>query len=64
MCLAGACGEWEHGFGEVFPQERVVLAGVRDLDPSERELLERSAVTVVGASLEAAFLHATRPEPA
>ena len=32
------------------PAERVVLAGVRDLDPGERELLERSAATVIGAS--------------
>jgi arginase family enzyme len=29
----------------------VVLAGVRDLDGGERELLERSAATVIGASV-------------
>jgi arginase family enzyme len=50
MCLAGACGEWDTGFGEPVPTERVVLAGVRDLDPGERELLEASEATVVGAS--------------
>ena len=52
MCLAAACGEWDAGFGDPIPRERVVLAGVRDLDPGERELLERSPATVVGASLE------------
>jgi len=50
MCLGGACGEWEHGLAEPIPPERVVLAGVRDLDDGERRLLERSAATVIGAS--------------
>jgi arginase len=52
MCLAGACGVWDAGLGDTIPPERVVLAGIRDLDPGERELLERSDVTVIGASLE------------
>lgn len=53
MALSGACGAWPTGLADaVLAPERVVLAGVRDLDPPERELLERSAVTVVGASLE------------
>jgi arginase len=51
MCLAGACGEWDAGLGETIAAERLVLAGVRDLDEGERELLERSAVTVIGASV-------------
>jgi arginase family enzyme len=51
MCLAGACGEWEAGLGDTIPADRVVLAGVRDLDSGERELLERSAATVIGASV-------------
>jgi arginase len=51
MCLAAACGEWDAGLGETIPAERVVLAGVRDLDPGERELLERSEATVIGASV-------------
>jgi arginase len=51
MCLAGACGEWEAGLGETIEPEHVVLAGVRDLDDGERELLERSAATVIGASV-------------
>jgi arginase len=50
MCLAAATGEWDAGLGETMPAERVVLAGIRDLDPGERELLERSPATVIGAS--------------
>jgi arginase len=51
MCLAGACGEWDAGLGDTIEPEHVVLAGVRDLDDGERELLERSAATVIGASV-------------
>jgi arginase len=50
MCLAGACGEWDAGFGHTVPPENVVMAGVRDLDPAERELLEQSPATVIGPS--------------
>ena len=51
MALAGACGLWEAGLGgHPVPAERVVLAGVRDLDSAERQALERSDVTVIGAS--------------
>jgi len=51
MGLAGACGLWDAGLGrEPIPPERVVLAGVRDLDPPEREALEGGPVTVIGAS--------------
>ena len=51
MALAGACGLWDAGLG-VAPADaaRVVLAGVRALDAAEREALEGSAVTVIGAS--------------
>jgi arginase family enzyme len=51
MCLAGACGEWDAGLGDTIAPEQVVLAGIRDLDPGERELLERSPATVIGASV-------------
>jgi arginase len=51
MCLAGACGEWETGLAAPISAGRVVLAGVRDLDPGEREQLERSDATVIGASV-------------
>jgi arginase len=50
MCLAGACGEWDARLGHTIAPERVVLAGIRDLDPGERELLEHSPATVIGAS--------------
>jgi arginase len=53
MCLAGACGRWDPGLGQqAFPPERLVLCGVRDLDVAEREALERSPATVIGAALE------------
>ena len=50
MPLAAACGEWDAGLTDTVDPERVVLAGVRDLDDGERRLLERSPVTVIGAS--------------
>jgi len=51
MSMAGACGLWDSGLiADTVPEDRVVLAGVRDLDPKERELLERSDVSVIGAS--------------
>jgi arginase family enzyme len=44
---------WDAGLGaQAFPAERVVLAGVRDLDVPEREALERSPATVVGSGLD------------
>jgi arginase family enzyme len=52
MCLAAACGVWDAGLAEPIDPARVVLAGVRDLDSRERELLEESPATVIGASLE------------
>lgn len=52
MSLSGACGAWDPGLGESVRPESVVLVGVRDLGTAERELLERSPVTVIGASLE------------
>jgi arginase family enzyme len=51
MCLAAACRLWDPGLGAPVAPERVVLAGVRDLDGEERRLLERSEVTVIGASV-------------
>jgi arginase len=51
MALAGACGLWNAGLtADTVPEDRVVLAGVRDLDPKERRALELSDVTVVGSS--------------
>ena len=50
MALAGACGEWDAGLTDTIASDRVVLAGVRDLDEGERDLLGASGVTVIGAS--------------
>jgi arginase family enzyme len=51
MALAGACGLWDAGLGkQAVEPGRVVLAGVRDLDERERELLAVSEATLVGAS--------------
>jgi arginase len=51
MSLAGACGRWDPGLvPDPARPDQVVLAGVRDLDPPERQALERSSVTVIGAS--------------
>jgi arginase len=50
MSLAAACGVWDSGLADSVPSEQVVLAGIRDLDAGERELLEASPATVIGAS--------------
>ena len=47
MCLAGACGAWDAGLGPTIDPSRVVLCGVRDVDPDEREALERAGLEVV-----------------
>jgi arginase len=52
MALAGACGLWDAGLAEPFPADRVVLAGVGDLDPPERDNLEGTGATVIGAGLD------------
>jgi arginase len=50
MSLGGACRQWDPGIGDGIAASRLVLAGIRELDPGERELLERSEATVIGAS--------------
>jgi arginase len=47
MCLAGACGVWDTGFGGDLDPARVVMCGVRDVDPGERVLLETKGVGLV-----------------
>jgi arginase len=44
MCLAGACGLWETGFGTGPEPAAVIMHGVRDLDGGERVNLDRSGV--------------------
>jgi arginase family enzyme len=51
MSLSAGTGRWDTGLVEgSLPLDRVVLAGVRELDEPERAALERSPVTVIGAS--------------
>jgi arginase family enzyme len=47
MCLAAACGRWDSGFGAGLDPRRVVMSDGRDLDPAEREELDRAGVPVV-----------------
>jgi arginase family enzyme len=44
MCLAGAVGLWDTGYGAGPRPERVVLVGGRDLDEAEDALMERHGV--------------------
>ena len=44
MCLAGACGLWDTGFGAGLDPARVIMHGVRDLDAAERVALDRCGV--------------------
>ena len=53
MGLAGACGRWDPGLDKpAVDTARLVMCGVRDLDPEERGLLDGSSATVIGTSLE------------
>jgi len=44
MPLAAACGLWDGGYGAGLDPADVVLADARDLDPAEREALDRAGV--------------------
>ena len=44
MPLAAACGLWDGGHGAGVDPARVVLSDARDLDPAEREALDRAGV--------------------
>ena len=44
MCLAAACGRWDAGFEPSLDPARVLMCGVRDLDPGERVLVETAGV--------------------
>jgi arginase family enzyme len=48
MCLAGACGVWDTGFGDgAIDPARVVMCGVRDVEVGERVLVETRGVGLV-----------------
>jgi arginase len=61
MCLAGACGLWESGFGGDLDPARVVMCGVRDVDAGERVLLDTRGVGLVRSPSELAGVVAGRP---
>jgi arginase len=44
MCLAASCGRWDSGFEPSVEPGRVLMCGVRDLDPGERVLVETAGV--------------------
>jgi arginase family enzyme len=44
MCLAGACGLWETGFGAGVDPPRVIMHGVREIEGPERVALDRTGV--------------------
>ncbi|HEX8158502.1 MAG TPA: arginase family protein [Solirubrobacteraceae bacterium] len=44
MCLAGACGLWETGFGAGLDPSHVIMHGVRELEGGERVALDRCGV--------------------
>ena len=45
MCLAAACGRWDAGWPQTIDPATVHFLGVRDLDPGEREDVERAGIT-------------------
>ncbi len=47
MCLAGACGLWDTGFGAGLDPARVIMHGVRDVDGGERVSLDRCGVYLI-----------------
>jgi arginase family enzyme len=47
MCLAGACGLWDTGFGAGVEPPHVLMHGVRDVDGGERVALDRGGVHLV-----------------
>ena len=48
MCLAGACGLWDTGFGAGLDPARVIMFGVRDVDGPERVALDLNGVHRLG----------------
>ena len=44
MCLAGACGLWDTGFGAGLDPPRVIMHGVREVEGAERVALDRGGV--------------------
>lgn len=61
MCLAGACGLWDTGFGIGPEPPRVITHGVREVEGPERVALDRTGVTRIERAQQAGglevFLH-------
>lgn len=47
MVLSAACGLWDSGHGAGLRPEQAVLVGARDIDPAERELIQRAGVRII-----------------
>ena len=60
MCLAAACGRWDAGFAPALEPSRVLMCGVRDLDPGERVLVETAGVGVARPAEVADVLRGAR----
>ena len=60
MCLAAACGRWDAGIQPALEPSRVLMCGVRDLDPGERVLVETAGVPVARPAEVADALSGTR----
>lgn len=47
LALAGAAGLWDSGLGRGVDLANIILVGVRDLDPSEQQLVDAGAVRAI-----------------
>ncbi len=47
MPVAAATGQYDAGASPILHAQRLVFAGLRDVDPGEQELLDRSGATIV-----------------
>ncbi|WP_207539458.1 arginase family protein [Sabulicella rubraurantiaca] len=66
MVLTGAAGLWDSGLGAGLDLSRVVLAGVRDIDPPERAVIEQYGIRHVppGPNFPARLREALAGRPA
>jgi arginase family enzyme len=65
MVISGACGQWNSGLGGDLDLSRVVLVGVRDIDPPERALFGAGRARLIppGADLAVALRQAIAGDP-
>jgi arginase family enzyme len=62
MCLAAACGRWDASLDAApIDPARVVMCGVRDVDPGERVLLDTRGVGLVESPSQLADVLDARP---